>query len=82
MYDIDKNLNPQMPPIEQIRKRDDSNHGIEPTWTKLAINMYHGSSLCNLPRFMWVQKSTTLKELHLQIFDYFKRVLYEWSKSE
>ena len=72
LYKIDPKLNPVMPPIEKIRK-DDSNHGIDASWTKMCLNMYQGNQgLLNLPRFIWVEKSTTLMELHHQIFDYFK----------
>ena len=78
MYVINPALNPQLPPIEKIKK-DDSHHGIDPTWTKLCINMYQGSQgLLNLPRFIHVEKSSTLKDLHHQIFDYFKHLLLNW----
>jgi hypothetical protein len=31
-----------------------------------------------LPRLMWVSKQTNLKQLHLQVFSYFKHVFGEW----
>tara|TARA_B110000285_G_C15092412_1_gene599869 strand:- start:1065 stop:1208 length:144 start_codon:yes stop_codon:yes gene_type:complete len=34
----------------------------------------------NLPRVFWAKKSWTLKELHLNFFDYFKDILVRWLK--
>jgi len=39
IFEIPKELNPQLPPLEQIKK-DDSNYGIAPSWTKVCVNIY------------------------------------------
>jgi len=31
-----------------------------------------------LPRIMWVSKSITLKQLHLQVFKYLRHAISEW----
>lgn len=38
-------------------------------------NKYDNTELLNLPRFVWVDKSMTLKELHFFVFDYFKELI-------
>jgi len=78
LFGIPRELNPKLPPIEQIKK-DDSNNGIDPSWTKICISILkQGEGLLNLPRFMWIKKSWTLKELHLRFFDYFKDLFVRW----
>lgn len=34
--------------------------------------------LFNLPRIFWAKKSWTMKELHLNFFDYFKDIIRRW----
>ena len=67
LFEIPKVLNPLLLPLEQTRK-DDSNYGIDQSWMKMCINVYKDNKLLNLPRFLWVNKSWTLKELHMNYF--------------
>ena len=63
-FEIPKELNPMLPPIEQINKFD-SNNGIDKEWVKIAIHIFKETDgLLNLPRFIWAKKSWTLMELH------------------
>ena len=59
----------------------DSNNGISDEYTRLALNLGYlqksraYSTLSTetvLPRLMWVKKSWTLQELHLEIFKYLR----------
>ena len=79
LFEIPKELNPTLPPIEQIKK-DDSNNGIDSGWTKICINNYRSGEygVQNLPRFMWINKSWTLRELHHQVLGYHKNVFVNW----
>ena len=71
LFEIPKELNPKLPPIEQIKK-DDSNHGIDKNWMKVCINYFNQNEwgVKHLPRIFWVMKSWTLKELHHQVLSY------------
>lgn len=66
----------------KIGKFDD-NYGIDSDWTKIVIHFFggnNGNEFFNLPRVIWARKSWTLKELHLQFFNYFKGLLINWYK--
>ena len=79
LFEIPKELNPTLPPIEQIRK-DDSNHGIDSGWIKIYVSNHRSGDYGpqNLPRFMWINKSWTLQELHHQVLGYHKNVFVNW----
>jgi len=77
LFEIPKDLKPKLPPLEQSKKND-SNYGISDTWTKVCVLVYKEYDTWNLPRFLWVKKSWTLKELHLHFFDAFKDLLIRW----
>lgn len=77
LFQIPKELSPKLPPLAQLKK-DDSNYGISPEWTKVVVHIFKDGALLNLARVVWVQKSWTLKELHLHFFDAFKNLLHRW----
>ena len=83
LHEIPDYLNPKMLPLGTITKTD-SNMGIDAEWTKIVFHIYiegnYRSELVNLPRIFWAKKSWTLKELHLNFFDYFKDILRRWFK--
>lgn len=64
LFEIPKELNPKLPPLNQIKK-DDSNYGIDPEWTKVVVHIFKDNTHMNLARIIWVKKSWTLTELHL-----------------
>ena len=72
-----------MLPLGTISKTD-SNMGIDAEWTKVVFHIYQETSYrqeyINLPRIFWAKKSWTLKELHLNFFDYIKDILRRWLK--
>ena len=68
-----------MPAYENIKK-DDSNYGIDSEWVKVFIHNQKGNQLANLPRCIWVNKQWTLKDLHLNFFDFIKNVIVRWYK--
>ena len=39
LYEIPKKLEPELPPLNQIKK-DDSNYGIDADWTKVCIHIF------------------------------------------
>ena len=41
LYEIPKELKPELPPLAQIRK-DDSNYGIDESWCKIVVNIFKG----------------------------------------
>jgi len=45
---------------------------------KVCINVYQNYSAWNLPRFIWVEKSNTLKELHINVFKGLKDIFKRW----
>lgn len=77
MFEIPKRLKPSMPPLTLIKK-DDSNYGIDTEWTKIAIHIFKDQQHLNLPRFIWIKNSWTLKELHLNFYDEFKSIISNW----
>lgn len=79
LFEIPKELNPKMPPLNQIKK-DDSNYGIDPEWTKVVVHIFKDNTHMNLARVLWVKKSWTLTELHLQFFNEYKDLLHRWYK--
>lgn len=68
--------------------KSDSNNGVDSQYTRLVVNQaqltkqqmsvtrYKKESM--LPRLMWINKSLTLKQVHHQVFRYFRQVLTEW----
>ena len=32
----------------------------------------------NIPRIMWMEKSWTLKQVHLEVFSFFKAIFLDW----
>jgi hypothetical protein len=77
-FEIPKELNPKLPPLEQINKYD-SNYGIDIDWIKVPIHIFkEGEGLLNLPRFIWLKKSWTLVEVHHNFFNYIKDLFTRW----
>lgn len=84
-YEVDPRISkPQFP--DAVDKYD-SNNNVSSDYTRLVCNLacyeklrYQPSMSKNaiLPRLMWVNKKSTLKELHIQVFSFFKSVLAEW----
>ena len=71
---------------QKVDKKD-GNNGISENYTRLALNMaiyvkqQYTQRLTKdsmLPRLLWVNKNQTLKQLHLQVFEYLQHVLCEW----
>jgi len=79
LFEIPKNLKPKMPPITQIKK-DDSNYGIDPDYTKVCVHVWKDNYLLNLPRIIWVRKSWTLRQLHVEFFRLYRWLIYKWYK--
>jgi hypothetical protein len=59
-FEIPKELQPTLPPIDQIDKLD-SNHGIDTEWVKVVLHIFkEGRGLLNLPRVLWVNRKWSL----------------------
>jgi hypothetical protein len=76
-FQMPKELNPQLPPIEEI-SRTDSNMGVGPDWVKIVVHSFQRYEKFNLPRVIWVRKEWTLKELHWNVFRYFRDLFVRW----
>lgn len=76
-FQMPKELNPQLPPIEEI-SRTDSNMGVGPDWVKIVLHSFQRYEKFNLPRVIWVRKDWTLKELHWNVFRYFRDLFVRW----
>ena len=78
LFEIPEELKPNIPSIDKVKK-DDSNYGIDQEWVKVCIHIFRDQTgLLNLPRFIWVNKNWSLKELHLHFFKYIKDLLIRW----
>ena len=66
-----------MPSIEEISKTD-SNMGISTDWVKIIVHSYQSMEKFNLPRLIWARKDWTLKELHWNVFKYFRDLFTRW----
>ena len=50
---------------------------------KMCINVYKDNNkLLNLPRFIWIKKSWTLKELHMNYFEAYRDIFVRWYREE
>ena len=76
-FQMPKELNPKLPPIEEI-SRTDSNMGVGSDWVKIVVHSFQGYEKFNLPRVIWVRKDWTLKELHWNVFRYFRDLFVRW----
>lgn len=66
---------------------DDSNHGIDSRYVRVALNLSHLqkvnytsrlSKVGLLPRLLWLDKNWTLKQAHHYVFNFIKEVIGEW----
>lgn len=76
-FQLPMSLNPRLPPIEEI-SRTDSNMGVGPDWVKVCVHSFQRYEKFNLPRVIWVKKEWTLKELHWNVFGYFRDLFVRW----
>ena len=72
-----KELNPKLPPIEEISKTD-SNMGLSADWVKIVVHSFQGYEKFNLPRVIWARKDWSLKQLHWNVFLYFRDLFVRW----
>ena len=80
LFEIPEQLEPKLPPNEQLTKYD-NNHGIDQDWIKVVFHIFKvGKGLLNLPRMFWVNRTWTLQELHLNVFNYYKDLIIRWYK--
>ena len=88
LYQIDPSLSPSMP---SQALRLDNMYNLPPEVTMLQLNLslhtlqsrYGQRSMAKtsmLPRLLWVRKSMTMKELHLEVFKTVRQVFSEWAK--
>ena len=74
LYQIPNKLKPQLPPLSETDKFD-NNYGVKNTWIKIPINIYNNHyRLTNIPRYIWVEKSSTLQEVHYAVFKLIKNM--------
>jgi hypothetical protein len=74
--------------MPDMNASDDSNHCIDPEkYVRVALNVQHfakqqySSKLTKsgmLPRLMWLDKSWSMKQVHVYVFDFIKEVIAEW----
>lgn len=76
-FQIPMSLKPKLPPIEEI-SRTDSNMGISSEWVKIVVHSYQAMDKFNLPRVIWARKDWSLKELHWEVFRYFRDLFVRW----
>ena len=85
LYEIDPALEPSLP---DKAMRQDSMYNVSPDVTILQLNLAvwtqdkhsnEDTKMQHLPRLLWVNKSQTLKELHLTIFKHLRHVFAEWA---
>lgn len=85
LYEIDPALEPSLP---DKAMRQDSMYNVSPDVTMLQLNLAvwtqdkhsnEDTKMQHLPRLLWVNKSQTLKELHLTIFKHLRHVFAEWA---
>ena len=91
LYQINPELNPQIPPIESVSKTD-SNNGVSEEWTRIIINNLHAqkqqySSYItfkpnSIPRIMWIRKDWTMHQLHFEVFKFHVGVLFLLSNKD
>jgi len=85
LYEINPKLRSNIP---EGASKTDSNNGVSEDYTKLSINLmmlekskystYSNKKTFSLPRLMWVNKQTTVEELHLQVFSFLRHIIQEW----
>lgn len=84
LYQVPPQLNPQLPATPSF---NDSNNGVGEEWTKLVLHVKQfskakfSSNLTKdsfLPRMMWVNKSWTIKDLHVKVFSFIRHLIAEW----
>jgi len=75
LFEIPANLKPSLPPVTQIKK-DDSNNGIDSTFTKIVVHIFKDGQLLNLPRIIYADKTWSLKKMHLEFFILFRDLIY------
>jgi hypothetical protein len=78
-FQLPEELKPSLPPIEEISKTD-SNMGIDNAWVKVVLHSYCGYEKFNLPRVLWIRKEWKLKQLHYEVFKYFRDLFVRWLK--
>lgn len=76
-FQMPHELNNKLPPIEEI-SRTDSNMGVSLDWVKIVLHSFQGYEKFNLPRVIWARKDWTLKELHWNVFRYFRDLFVRW----
>lgn len=52
--------------------------GISNDWVKIVVHSYQSMERFNLPRVIWARKDWTLKELHWNVFRYFRDLFVRW----
>eukprot|EP00347_Sterkiella_histriomuscorum_P018454 403345455 len=80
LYQINPNLYPRLPPLESSSKSD-SNYGVDEKFTKVVTymmtsqKMQYSSSYQirqnNIPRILWIDKTKSLYEVHLEVLNFF-----------
>ena len=81
LYEIPKDLKPSLHD-HHIQAKHDENYGIDANMIKVCIHTYkEDNKLATLPRFIWVNKEWSLKELHIKVFQHVKHLFICWYKS-
>lgn len=81
LYEIPPELNPRLP-SQDLSTKSDSNNGISEDWTKTVTYMMMGQKnqyssymsikTNNIPRIIWINKRWTLKQVHQEVFRFFR----------
>eukprot|EP00347_Sterkiella_histriomuscorum_P023008 403336310 len=79
LYQINPNLYPRLPPLES--SKSDSNYGVDEKFTKVVTYMMTSKKMQNsssyqirqnnIPRILWIDKTKSLYEVHLEVLNFF-----------
>lgn len=81
LYEINPELNAELP-SQELSTKSDSNHGLPEDITKAALymvqpqrNSYSSYTILkpiNIPRVLWLNKTLSLYQIHLEVFRFFR----------